>query len=157
MFVTLRAPAEKNRCILPALVAVGAAAAAAILVVLVALSARDGSEPEAGPPGPLNILGVVAVDDTVVRVVTSEGGCRRPVFADLRMRAGAVELRVIGQDPGGGCTADMKIRCNKVRLPAGGEGKPLVAVPVAESASRLSDKAGAREYAADPCPRLQPR
>ena len=151
------APEPKELLFWPALVAVGIAAAVATLVVVVAVSARDGVEPEVGPLGALNILVAVAVDDTVVRAVTEEGGCRRPVFADVRVRADAVELRVIGQDPGGGCTAEMKVRCNEVRLPAPAASKPLVAVPVAESASRLGNKAVVREYAADPCPRLRLR
>jgi hypothetical protein len=151
------APEPKQPLLWPAVAAVGVADAFAAFVVVLALSVSDRVEPEPGPLEPLTILVAVPVDDTVVRVVTQEGGCRLPVFADVRVRADALELRVIGQDPGGGCTADFKIRCNRVRLPATSVRKPLVAGPLAERADRVSYKALARQYATSACPPLRLR
>jgi hypothetical protein len=63
-------------------------------------------------------------------------------------------LRVIGQSPGGGCSASIIHECHEVRLPAPAAGKPLLAIPVATRARGVSDKTRAREFAAGTCPRL---
>ena len=60
-------------------------------------------------------------------------------------------------ESGGGCTAEVKVRCNGVRLPAAAAGKPLVTEPVAERAGRVSEKTLARQYAAGECPPLRLR
>jgi hypothetical protein len=138
----------------PVLAGVGVAAAVAAVVLVVALSTRRDIETPTGRRGPLSILVAVPVDDNVVRAVTEEGGCRRPLFADVRVRNHAVELRVIGQDPGGGCTAEIKIRCSEVRLPPAAATKRLVAMPLTARAGRVSAKTLARQSAAGVCPRL---
>jgi hypothetical protein len=139
----------------PVFVAVGVSAAVAAIVIVVAVSASGFDEPAPGALGPMSILVVVPVDDGVVRAVTEEGGCRHAQFAEVRERPDAVELRVIGQSPGGGCTAEVKIRCSEVRLPAPAASKPLIAVPVAARAGEVSEKTLARRYATGECARLQ--
>jgi hypothetical protein len=152
--LTMPTPQPTTPLLWPALVAFGVTAAVAIIVVIVTVSADGPDEPRPGPLGSLSILVAVPVDGNAVRAVTEEGGCRRPRVADVRVRGDAVELRVIGQSAGGGCTAEIKVRCNEVRLPATAAGKTLVAVPVAIRAGRVPDKTLARKYADGPCARL---
>ena len=138
----------------PVVVGFCVSVAVVALVVVMAVSASGPDEPRPGPLGPLSILVTVPIDDRVVRAVTEEGGCRRPLFADVQVRSNAVELRVIGQSPGGGCTAEIKVQCNELRLPPAAAGKPLVALPVAERAGQVSDETLTREYADGACARL---
>lgn len=111
------------------LVAVGVALAIAAATVAVALGLRRDAGPTPGPIGSLGIVGFAA-DGRVVRAVTEEGGCRRPVFAEVNVGADRVELRVMGQSPGTGCTAEIKLRCSEVRLPPAAAGKRLVGTRV---------------------------
>ena len=129
----------------PFLVAFGVAVAAVLVAIVVSVSASGVDEPDPGPLESLTILAVVPAGDGVVHAVTEEGGCRRPSFADVRVRADVLELRVIGRDPGGACTAEVKVRCSEVRLPPEAAGKRLVGVPMATGDGRASGETLARD------------
>jgi hypothetical protein len=149
------ASARREIRVWPALVGAAIAAAAAAVVVVIALlsPSRDGSNP--APPSPMTALVAVRTDDFVARVVTEEGGCGSPVAARARVRADAVEVQVLGQDPPqAGCTAEVKVRCSELLLPSVAAGRRLRVLRLAPP-SAGSVGARARSLVADgPCSRV---
>ncbi len=94
------------------------ALAAAVIVTVVIVNRVGGEDLDAAPPSLMQIVLVRSESDSVVRVVTEEGGCRRPIAARVRMQADVVQVGVLGWHPGGGCTAVIKVACSRVTLPA---------------------------------------
>ena len=131
----------------PALVALGVAAVVAVVVAVVAFNNNDADTPAAGEERTMRIALVAPGDAGAVRLVTVEGGCLRPTRAAADLRADAVAFTVYGQDPGGGCTADIKLRCNEIVLPQAVGPRRVVPEPVAE----YRDQAEALA-ASGPCP-----
>ena len=131
----------------PALVAVAIMAVLAVGVAFVAVRSNEEDTPEAGPERTMRLVLAAPGDAGAVRLVTVEGGCLQPVRATADLRADAVAFTVYGQDPGGACTADIKVRCHEVVLPQAVGPRRVVPEPVAE----YRDQAEAL-VASGPCP-----
>ena len=131
----------------PALVALGVAAVVAVVVAVVALSSNDEDTPAAGAERTMRIALVAPGDGGAVRLVTVTGGCLRAVRATADLRADAVAFTVYGQDPGGACTADVRLRCNEVVLPQAVGPRRVLPEPVAEHRDQAEALA-----ASGPCP-----
>ena len=131
----------------PALVAVGVMAVIAVVVAVVAVRSNEEDTPETGPERTMRIVLAAPGDAGAARLVTVEGGCLQAVRATADLRADAVAFTVYGQDPGGACTADIKVRCHEVVLPQAVGPRRVVPEPVAE----YRDQAEAL-VASGPCP-----
>jgi hypothetical protein len=121
----------------------------AVAVAVVALRSNEDT-PEGGPERTMRIALAAPEDAGAVRLVTVEGGCLQPTRATADLRADAVAFTVYGQDPGGGCTADIKLRCNEVVLPQAVGPRRVIPEPVAE----YRDQAEAL-IASGPCPPME--
>ena len=133
----------------PALVAVGVMAVIAAGVAVVAVRSNEKETPAAGPERTMRVALAAPGDGGTVRIVTVEGGCLAPVRATADLRADAVAFTVYGQEPGGACTADIKLRCNEIVLPQAVGPRRVVPEPLAE----YRDQAEALA-ATGPCPPL---
>ena len=132
----------------PAVVALVVAALVAPAVAVLALTGADDDRARSGPDEVMRVVLVAPVGGGVVRLVTFEGGCRVATRATADLRADAVAFTVLGRDPGGGCTADEKLRCSEVVLPQSVGRRRVLPNPVAEYRS----EAGRRVI--EPCPRI---
>ena len=135
----------------PALVALGVAAVLAVVVVAVVASRRQRRRQPGGGRGAddADRAGRARATRAPSAWSRSTSGCLLPTRATADLRADAVAFTVYGQDPGGGCTADIaSSRCNEVVLPQA-VGPRRVSCPSRSPSTANSAEALA---AAGPCP-----
>jgi hypothetical protein len=132
----------------PAALALGFAGLVAIVVAVFVVDLDPSEDLTPGPLGPLEIVFAEGHGPSTVRAITREGGCRRPVRAEVAMQPRVVTVRVLGRSPGGGCTAEIKVRCVDIPLPAPIGRRRIVARPTSDQPSFGSAMRNAS------CPRL---